>query len=146
MSTEIVAPESVSVNVKKTIDDLKAPIEKIAEDLKGKEVEISDLMRHVPELAAFVQKFEIAGAEKKALVMDASLKLVELVVKEDLREPTRALVSAIFPAAIENVIDVARGRVSFEKAVEAVVASAAPAIAKGCLPFLVRFLNACLTR
>ncbi len=146
MTTEVVAPESVNVVVKKTIEDLKAPLEKIAEDLKGKDVEISDLMRHVPELAAFVQKFEIAGAEKKALVMDASLKLVDLVVKEDLRESTRALVSAIFPAAIENVIDVARGRVSFEKAVEAVVASAAPAIAKGCLPFLFQFLNACLKR
>lgn len=126
--------------------DLTPVIQTIISDISGMQMIAGGLLRHVPKLAAQVDALEIPGERKRDLVMEAIHQIVRSVAPEDALPTVLEMVDAIVPPAIAGVIDVARGRVSFQKAVAVVapeivsnVIQTAPEVAEvasGCLPLL----------
>ena len=120
-----------TLNLKDAVHDLSDIVAEITGDWKG--FGISDVIRIVPQLAAHVQKLSVAGPEKYALVLAAVHLLVDRM-PDAAQSSAHALVDAILPAVIKNVLDVAKGRVSLQTA--AVAAAALPAVALSALPAL----------
>lgn len=97
-----------------TIDqDLPASLLKVIHDLSGVLIEKgADLIRHVPVLAAAAQTLDLPGKDKLATVMRAGHALVEKYVPSEERAATHALIDTVFPATVNAVLDVSKGRVS----------------------------------
>ncbi len=135
----------VTTNIK---NDLMEVVAGIIKDLSGASVSgVGDLLRFVPRLAAAADKIDVTKAEKRALVIAAGHKLVEALLPVDAREDANRLVDAVFPGALAGVIDMARGRVTFQDAAKAVAESAAPVVLevaqKKCLPMVLSWLTSC---
>lgn len=127
--------------------EFEVAISAILKDLSGASVQnVGDLLRFVPRLAAVAETLhDVSKPEKRALVIAAGHRLVELALPVEAREDANRLVDVIFPGALAGVIDVVRGRVSFEDAAKAVAQSAAPVVVevaqKKCLPLLLSCLK-----
>lgn len=101
-------------------------IDSIVVDLSGVYIKPSDLLRYIPQLAAKVHALSVSGAQKTDLVVAAAHALVNRVVVDDDRVRAHEIVDMTFPPAIAAVIDVVKGRVSFEQAVVAALQTSAP--------------------
>jgi hypothetical protein len=116
--------------------DLLPQVDSIVADLSGATLHAGDLARYVPVLAAAAQKLAIHGLEKRELVIASAHTLVDRCLVEDSRGAAHTLVDAVFPSVIEGVLDVAKGRVSFEVAAAQAAAETAPRVqevASGCV-------------
>jgi hypothetical protein len=130
VSTEVVVTEVVTEVIQANVEEFVSPACEAAKkytvsDLSDllceltaecKDIDISDVIRIVPRLSAYVQKLDIAGSEKFALVMAAAHSLVDRM-PDDAQSSAHALVDKILPAAIQNVLDVAKGRVTWQQVV-----------------------------
>ncbi len=141
-SPSVIAPTitETTMNLKDAVHDLSDIVAEITGDWK--EFGISDVIRIVPQLAAHVQKLSVAGPEKYDLVLAAVHLLVDRM-PDAAQSSAHTLVDTILPAVIQNVLDVAKGRVSLQTAaaaLPAVALSALPAlpaeVAAGCFAFL----------
>lgn len=151
------APEPVADLAKKvyTVLDLSGFIANVGQDFADGDVTIADVLRLVPRLSAEIQKFEISGKEKGELALAAVHAIVDNYVPESSRSKVNSLVDTIVPVAIQNVLDIVKGRVSFgeaSKAAQTVVTQMVPAehaekvaqvaqIAQGCFAFLSKYMK-----
>jgi uncharacterized protein YjbJ (UPF0337 family) len=147
-------PEQVTELAKKavTILDLSGFIASVSQDFTDGDVTIADILRLVPRLAAEIQKFEISGKEKGELALAAVHSIVDTYVPESSRSKVSSLVDTIVPVAIQNVLDIAKGRVSFANAAQAAVTQLVPSehaakveqvaqVAQGCFAFLSKYMK-----
>ncbi len=146
---EEAVPEPVATLAKKvyTILDLSGFIANVGKDFTDGDITIADILRVVPRLSAEIQKFEISGKEKGELALAAVHAIVDTYVPENSRSTVNSLVDTIVPVAIQNVLDIAKGRVSFAAAAQNAAVQLVPAehaakveqvaqIAQGCFGFL----------
>ena len=155
-----VVPEPIVDLAKKvyTILDLSGFIANVGQDFADGDVTIADILRVVPRLAAEIQKFEISGKEKGELALAAVHAIVNTYVPENSRSMVNSLADTIVPVAIQNVLDIAKGRVSFAAGVQQGVTQMAPsvpealkehaakveqvaAVAQGCFAFLSKYMK-----
>jgi hypothetical protein len=142
-------PEPVAELAKKvyTILDLSGFIANVGQDFADGDVTIADILRVVPRLAAELQKFEISGKEKGELALAAVHAIVDTYVPESSRSMVNSLADTIVPVAIQNVLDIAKGRVSFAAGVQNAAVQMVPEehaetvvmvsqVAQGCFGFL----------
>ena len=95
--------------------DFSKLIAEVVTDLSG--ASAADLLRYVPRFAAHVHTLDLLKADKRALVLGALRELADRCIPAEAREAAHSLLDMVVPAALAGVIDVVRGRVSFEKAV-----------------------------
>lgn len=127
--------------------ELAGAVDGIVHDLSGLTLSgltVGDLLRHVPRFASLVHTLQIRGPEKREMVMAASHVLVDRVIPESDRSAGHALVDTVFPAVIAGVIDVVKGRVTFEKAVVSEATTVAAAAVSN--PVVVAEARNCLSR
>jgi hypothetical protein len=144
-------PEPVVELVQKaiTVLDLSGFLAEAGKDFADGDITIADILRVVPRLTAEIQKFGLSGKEKGDLALAAVRELVNTYVPENSRSTVNSLVDTIVPVAIQNVLDIAKGRVSFgdaAKVAQSAVAQIAPQyaaqveqvsqVAQGCFAFL----------
>jgi hypothetical protein len=125
---------------------ISAAIDTIVKDLSGANLSAGDIARYLPRLAAQVHALNIPGADKSALVVAAAHVLVDRCVPEGERTAAHALTDAVFPAAIAGIIDVVRGRVTFQQAVAASMAAVpelVPIVAPMARNCLMSLLSVC---
>jgi hypothetical protein len=145
--TLVVVPAPAPAPAPALTKELSDALDGIVNDLSGvnaSSLNVGDLIRFVPRLAALVHSLQIRGAEKREMVMSASHILVSRVIPESDRASAHALVDVVFPPAIAGVIDVVNGRVSFEQAAVATASSTVSAAAAN--PIVVSTARNCLTQ
>ena len=129
-----------------TATAISAAIDTIVNDLSGANLSAGDIARYLPRLAAQVHALNIPGADKSALVVAGAHVLVDRCVPEGERTAAHALTDAVFPAAIAGIIDVVRGRVTFQQAVAASMAAVpelVPIVAPMARNCLLSLLSVC---
>jgi hypothetical protein len=130
-----------------SVADLSGVIQQIITDLSGSNPGVGELFRFAPVLAAKAQTLNVSKERKRELVVAAAHQLVDRVIVEDMRVDGHRVIDAVFPGALAGVIDLARGRVSFETAAAAAVAQAvsAPVVLevaqRRCLPLILSCLK-----
>lgn len=129
-----------------SVADLSGVIQQIITDLSGSNPGVGELFRFVPVLAAKAQTLNVSKERKRDLVLAAGHQLVDRVIVEDMRVDGHHVIDAVFPGALAGVVDLARGRVSFETAAAAVVqAVSAPVVLevaqRRCLPLILSCLK-----
>ena len=125
---------------------ISSAIDAIVKDLSGANLSAGDIARYLPRLAAQVHALNIPGADKSALVVAAAHVLVDRCVPEGERTAAHALTDAVFPAAIAGIVDVVRGRVTFQRAVAesmAAVPELVPVVAPMARNCLMSLLSVC---
>jgi hypothetical protein len=129
-----------------SVADLSGVIQSVITDLSGSTPGVGELFRFVPVLAAKAQTLNVSNERKRELVVAAGHQLVDRVLVEDLRVDAHRVVDAVFPGALAGVVDLARGRVSFETAAAAAVQLvSAPVVVdvaqRRCLPMILSCLK-----
>lgn len=129
-----------------TATAISSAIDTIVKDLSGANLSAGDIARYLPRLAAQVHALNIPGADKSALVVAGAHVLVDRCVPEGERTAAHALTDAVFPAAIAGIVDVVRGRVTFQQAVAASMAAVpelVPVVAPMARNCLMSLLSVC---
>ena len=129
-----------------SVADLSGVIQSVIADLSGSTPGVGELFRFVPVLAAKAQTLNVSKERKRDLVVAAGHQLVDRVIVEDMRADGHRVIDAVFPGALAGVVDLARGRISFETAAAAAVQLvSAPAVVdvaqRRCLPLLLSCLK-----
>lgn len=127
----VAATEEVAVIIKDVLPDcLNALIEKVLVEIT--EVpEVADILRHVPQFIAAVHTLtDKPGAEKRDLVLKGLHILVEKLeaankISGEFRGQLDAFVDVTVPVSIDAMLDIVKGRVSFESLVQQTVANPA---------------------
>lgn len=103
---------------------------------------VSEILKFLPALAAIANSLRIPGVEKKDRVVAALHQLVSSLhtagkISSELHELINVFVGTVVPSAIDAIVEVGSGRVSFSKPeTVANVATAATATAIACIPIL----------
>lgn len=129
-----------------TVADLSGVIQQVITDLSGSNPGVGELFRFVPVLAAKAQTLNVSNERKRDLVLAAGHQLVDRVIVEDMRVDGHRVIDAVFPGALAGVIDLARGRVSFETAAAAAVQLVSSPVVvevvqRRCLPLILSCLK-----
>lgn len=129
-----------------SVADLSGVIQQVVTDLSGSNPGVGELFRFVPVLAAKAQTLNVSNERKRELVIAAAHQIVDHVIVEDMRADGHRVIDAVFPGALAGVIDLARGRVSFETAAAAAVQLvSSPAVIevaqRRCLPLILSCLK-----
>lgn len=116
-------PSGVSLTLTPS-PELPAPLLQKVADLSGSIHHGVDLIRHAPALAAVAQTLAETGAARRDLVLRAAHYAVDCFVPAEERGTAHDLVTAVLPATLTAVVDVARGRVTIGAAVQAAAVEA----------------------
>jgi hypothetical protein len=135
----VAVSEAVAV-VKDVLPDcLDAVIDKVVADI-SEIPEVAAILRHVPKFVAAAHTLTVPGPEKRTLVLKALHVLVEKLqaankISAEFRGELDAFLDATVPVSIDTLLDVVKGRVTFDSLIqqaaanpEAVVAVAATAL------------------
>ena len=106
------------------VPELPVPLLQKVADLSGSIHHGVDLVRHAPALAAVAQTLAETGAARRDLVLRAAHYAVNRFVPDEERAAAHDLVTAVLPATLSAVVDVARGRVTIGAAVQAAAVEA----------------------
>ena len=139
---ETVAVAIVGKNV--LPDCLVAVIDKAVADITDVP-EVSEILRHVPKFISAVHTLaDKPGAEKRTLVLQGLHALAEKLqdankISAEFRAQLDAFVDATVPVSIDAVLDIVKGRVTFESLAQKVIAD--PVVVSTALTCCLGFLK-----
>jgi hypothetical protein len=92
----------------------------------------ADILRYVPQFVAAAQSLTVPGTEKRTIVMKALHDFIAVLadaghIQKDTQADIDALVDLAAPVAIDAILDVARGKVSFTAVATSTTTSTATA-------------------
>ncbi len=133
IETVAVKIEAVKETVLKTVGDLSGALLVLVDKMASEIAEIPEvaaILRHVPKFVSAVHTLTVPGPEKRDLVLKALRALSGKLqdsnkITAEFRAQLDDFITITVPVTIDTLLDVVKGRVSFESIVQQAVANPA---------------------